>query len=131
VVTQFAISIALILSAILMNKQIDFMQKKNLGLNLEQMLVVKGPEVGKDSTYQARRSAFWNEVSDQSFVKDYAVTGCVPGEWYNFMTAGFTQPNSNASKIVAFQDVFIITTKASDLNWMPVDKIFSGRNVDM
>ncbi len=35
-------------------------------------------------------------VAQQSFVKDYALSGSVPGNWYNFSTAGFTQPGSKA-----------------------------------
>lgn len=94
VITQFAISIALIVSAILINKQLNFMQDTNLGVELNQMLVLKGPEMGKDSTFSTRLQTFRNEISSLPFVEKFATTGSVPGEWYNFMTAGFTQPSS-------------------------------------
>jgi putative ABC transport system permease protein len=94
VVAQFVISIILIISTILIYTQLSYMKNKNLGINTEQLLVIHGPEIGKDSTFKNRRTAFWNELSQQSFVKDYCNTGSVPGNNYNFATSGFTQPNS-------------------------------------
>jgi len=94
VVSQFVISIVLIIATILIYSQLHYMQNKNLGINTNQLLVIRGPELGKDSTYKNRRTAFWNEIAAQSFVKDYCVTGSIPGGWYNFITSGFTQPGS-------------------------------------
>lgn len=78
VVSQFGISMALILFTILIYSQLKHMQQQNLGANLEQLLVIRGPEVSLDSTYGARRDAFWNDITAQSFVSDYCTSGCVP-----------------------------------------------------
>lgn len=94
VVAQFSISIVLIIATILIYSQLNYMQNKSLGINTNQLLVIRGPEIGKDSTYKNRRTAFWNKIASQSFVKDYCATGSIPGGWYNFMTSGFTQPGS-------------------------------------
>ncbi len=94
VVSQFVISISLIIATILIYTQLNHMRNTNLGVNTNQMLVIRGPEVGNDSTYKNRRAAFWNMVAAESFVKDYCATGTIPGGWYNFMTSGFTQPAS-------------------------------------
>ena len=94
VVSQFVISIALIIATIIIYNQLSYMQNKNLGINTNQLLVIRGPETGKDSTYKNRRTAFWNNIAGQAFVKDYCVSGTIPGGWYNFMTGGFTQPGS-------------------------------------
>ena len=94
VVSQFVISIVLIIATILIYSQLNYMQHQKLGINTNQLLVLQGPEIGKDSTYKNRRTAFWNEIAQQSFVKDYCVTGSVPGGSYNFTTNGFTQPAS-------------------------------------
>lgn len=94
VVTQFTISIVLVLATLVIYQQLRHMQTKNLGIDTNQLVVIKGPDVGKDSSYARRRTAFWNEISQQSFVKDYCASGSVPSSWYNFMTGGFTQPNS-------------------------------------
>jgi putative ABC transport system permease protein len=84
----------LILGTVLIYRQLKFMQNKDLGMNTNQLLVIQGAEVGKDSTYKARKAAFIDELSQQSFVKDYCASGAVPSRWYNFMTGGFTQPKS-------------------------------------
>lgn len=94
VVSQFVISIVLIIATILIYAQLDYMRNEKLGLNTNQLLVIHGPEIGKDSTYKERRTAFWNELSGQSFIKEYCNSGSVPSEFYNFTTGGFTQPNS-------------------------------------
>jgi putative ABC transport system permease protein len=94
VVSQFSISIMLILGTVLIYRQLHFMQNKNLGMNTHQLLVIKGPEVGQDSTYSARKTAFIDGLSQQSFIKDYCASGSIPSGWYNFTTSGFTQPKS-------------------------------------
>ena len=88
------ISIALLLATAFIYEQLQFMQNKNLGVNTQQLLVIRGPEIGRDSTYKSRRTAFWNTIAAQSFVSDYANSGTIPGNYYNFSTSGFTQPGS-------------------------------------
>jgi putative ABC transport system permease protein len=111
VVTQFTISIALILATVFIYQQLKYMQNKNLGVNTAELLVMRGPEVGKDSTFKNRRTAFWNTVAQQSFVKDYALSGSVPGNWYNFSTGGFTQPGSKAGDEVKSYSFAIIDNR--------------------
>jgi putative ABC transport system permease protein len=94
VVSQFSISIMLILGTVLIYRQLHFMQNKNLGMNTQQLLVIKGPEVGQDSTYAVRKTAFVDGLAEQSFIKDYCASGTIPSGWYNFTTSGFTQPKS-------------------------------------
>ena len=94
VVIQFGISIALVLATVLINSQLNHMKNKDLGINLNQLLVISGPEIGNDSSFKNRKAAFWNDLAKQSFVTDYASSGSVPGKFYNFRTAGFTQPGS-------------------------------------
>jgi putative ABC transport system permease protein len=94
VVIQFGISIILVLSTVLINSQLKHMKSKDLGINLNQLLLVSGPDLGKDSTFSSRKNAFWNDIAKQSFVSDYASSGSVPGKFFNFHTAGFTQPGS-------------------------------------
>jgi putative ABC transport system permease protein len=94
VVAQFVISIVLIIATILIYTQLNYMKNKSLGINTSQLLVIQGPQIGKDSTFKNRRTAFWDELSQQSFIKDYCTSGAVPGNGYNFATSGFTQPNS-------------------------------------
>ena len=94
VVSQFVISIVLIIATVLIYSQLNYMQNQQLGINANQLLVIRGPEMGKDSSFKNRQSAFWDQIAQQSFVKDYCTSGTVPSSFYNFATSGFTQPNS-------------------------------------
>jgi putative ABC transport system permease protein len=94
VVSQFGISVALVLATVLIYSQLQYMKNKDKGLDMNQLLVIAGPEIGKDSTFKTRKMAFWNDIAKQSFVSDYASSGSVPSKGYNFRTGGFTQPAS-------------------------------------
>lgn len=96
VVSQFGISVALVLATVLIYSQLQYMKNKDKGLNINQLLVINGPEIGIDSTFNGRKTAFWNDLAKQSFVKEYAGSGSVPSKGYNFRTGGFTQPSSKA-----------------------------------
>ena len=94
VVGQFAISTCLILATIVIYSQLRHLQNGDLGINTEQLLVVSGPQIGKDSTFATRSNAFAYALEQQSFVQEYATSNSVPSRFYNFRTSGFTQPGS-------------------------------------
>jgi putative ABC transport system permease protein len=94
VVAQFAISVMLIIATLGIYSQLHFMQHKKLGLNPSQLLVIRGPQVGRDSTLNIQKSVFQNELSGEGFVKNFCITGSVPSGNYNFTTSGFSQPGS-------------------------------------
>jgi putative ABC transport system permease protein len=94
VVSQFTISIILIIATILVYAQLHFMQHKNLGFDASQLVVIRGPQVGADSALRLNKTTFQNQLSGESFVKDFCLTGSIPGGNYNFSTSGFTQPGS-------------------------------------
>jgi len=93
VIFQFTISLVLIVATLVLYRQLQFMQNKNLGMNIEQKLVITGPQVLEQSTYNAKNAAYLYEVSQLPFVKNYSSAGVVPGKWYNFSTAGITSLN--------------------------------------
>ncbi|TAH21006.1 MAG: FtsX-like permease family protein [Cytophagales bacterium] len=100
VVFQFGISILLIMSALGLYKQLQFMQSKDLGMLPEQVLVIDGAEIGKDSTFKYRNQSFRQALVNQSFVKSVSATGAVPGMFYNLMGQGIEKvqnplPESN------------------------------------
>lgn len=108
VISQFSISIALILFTILIYRQLQFMQNQDLGMNINQLLVIQGPQVGKDSTYKSRKEAFINDLVKQNFVQDYCISGSVPSRYYNFATGGFTSVKSKSGDENKTYSVIII-----------------------
>jgi len=125
VVSQFVISIALIIATLTIFSQLRYMQKKNLGINTSQLLVLRGPEVGKDSTYKNRKEAFLNDLASKSFVQDYCVSGSVPGNFYSFVTGGFTQPASKKGDELKNYSFAIISDRFLKTYGIP---LIAGRN---
>ncbi|MBI2731623.1 MAG: ABC transporter permease [Sphingobacteriales bacterium] len=125
VVFQFSISIALLLATALIYRQLNYMQNQNLGVNTEQLVIIRGPEVGRDSTYSQRRTAFWNDITQQSFIKDYSLSGTIPGNGYNFATSGFTQPGSKKGDELKSYSFAIIDSRYLNTYQIPLK---AGRN---
>ncbi|HYC87280.1 MAG TPA: ABC transporter permease [Chryseosolibacter sp.] len=76
---QFTCSIVLAIAVIVIHEQYSFMQNKKLGVDIDQMLIVKAPS-DTDSTYQNRFMAFKNYASMNLQVKNISTSTSVPGE---------------------------------------------------
>ncbi len=94
VVFQFGISVVFIVATLVMFRQLSFMQTNQLGLKLNQLLVLTGPTVATDEQGN-RNDAFKQELARLPFVQKVAGSNNVPGIGYNFGTAGITRPNPN------------------------------------
>jgi putative ABC transport system permease protein len=97
VVAQFAISIAFIIGTVVVFQQLEFMRNRDLGMNLEQMLVVDGPALLDDDApggadNASRAFAFKQEAARLPFVRSLAGSQNVPGKSYNFSTRGLMRP---------------------------------------
>ena len=95
VVFQFSISVVLIASTFILYRQLRYMQNKDLGVSLSQLVVMSEPEIRSDTTFRQRTRTFMNALSQQSFVSDYCMSGSVPGVWYNYSGADVTRTNPN------------------------------------
>jgi putative ABC transport system permease protein len=91
VVFQFSISIVFIIATIILYKQLNFMQSGNLGMALDQLLVVQGPTVATEDQSE-RNYTFKNNLAALPFVEKVAGSNNVPGRGYNFSTQGITRP---------------------------------------
>lgn len=61
VITQFVASITLIIGTFTVYRQISFMQSQDLGVNLEQTLILNSPNV-VDSTYEQKFTVFKEQI---------------------------------------------------------------------
>lgn len=93
VVFQFTISIMLIACTLILQRQLHFLQNKNLGMEVSQLLVINGAEVGKDETFKDRSAGFENELAQLGFIDSYCRTSAVPIDGYNYGTPGITKQN--------------------------------------
>lgn len=93
VVFQFCISIIFIIATLVLYRQLNYMKTSNNGMQLSQLLVIKGPTVSSEGQ-ASKNDAFKNLLSQLPFVKKYAASNNIPGVGYNFSTAGITRPNA-------------------------------------
>lgn len=73
VVTQFAISIVLIIATVITLKQLDFLNNRKLGYNKDQVVTLRN-----DGDLNANYDAFFNELTKQSSIKNVARSSRVP-----------------------------------------------------
>lgn len=88
VVFQFAASLFLLIGTLTVYRQIQYMRKQSLGINVDQTLVVTAPVVGIDSTYLQKMSAFKEELKQQTSVKGITVSTSIPGEAVRWNAGG-------------------------------------------
>jgi putative ABC transport system permease protein len=81
VVGQFAITVALIIGSFVVYKQIQFVNEQDLGFNMNQMLIVKGPQLTNwDSTFITRENSFMADLKQIPNVLGSANSGRLPGD---------------------------------------------------
>jgi putative ABC transport system permease protein len=88
VITQFVASITLMVGTFVVFQQINYMQKQELGINLDQTLVLHSPNV-TDSTYQQKFTVFKQEIAQYAEVVAVSASSSIPG----------SQPDWNAGGI--------------------------------
>ncbi|MFT4761268.1 MAG: putative ABC transport system permease protein [Paraglaciecola sp.] len=86
VVFQFMASIGLIASTLVVYNQLQFMQKSDLGIDIDKTLIIKSP-ILRDSTYGSTSLTFKKELESLAAVKEISATTSVPGQEFGW-TAG-------------------------------------------
>lgn len=87
VVAQFGMSVVLVIATLVLYRQLGYMQNKELGVRLDQRVVIQGPQVGDEKTLNSRTAVLEDQLTQLPYVKAFCQTGIVPGNYYNF-TAG-------------------------------------------
>jgi putative ABC transport system permease protein len=81
---QFLTSLLLISGTYLVYNQITFMKSQELGMDLEKVLVVKGPEVNLDrAVLESTLQSFREKVAQHHSIASVAASSSVPGKGYN------------------------------------------------
>jgi len=116
VVFQFAASVGLIISTIVVYQQIKHMQHQKLGIAIDQVLVVKAPQVS-DSTFSQRVESFKNELQRLSQVSYVTASTAIPGEEVgriqNFRIANKTAEFKRLFRVIGIDDNFLTAYQSS------------------
>ena len=102
IVTQFAIAIALMIGAIVIQRQLGFLRNKPLGFDKEQLLVLplfgKNPSPinsGVDGPLRARMNSFENDLRANPAVRGVTVSSVLPGD---FFVSGLVIPEGHVEQ---------------------------------
>ena len=124
VIFQFVASIFLISGTIIVYQQLSFMQNRDLGIDLNQTLVLKGPDVA-DSLYEQNFESFKNESLKIAGVKKLSAASNVPGDEI-FWTQGIRRLQGGPESGVIVYNVGI------DEDYIPAFnlELLAGRNFE-
>jgi putative ABC transport system permease protein len=97
VAVQFFMSCFLIICSIMITKQIRFMQKAELGINLENVMILKGAtSTNSDPRRMERFNAFRDDVLKSAQFVNGTATMNIPGEPLRFRNNNITIPGKNS-----------------------------------
>jgi putative ABC transport system permease protein len=111
VVTQFVASITLIVGTFTVYRQIRFMQDQELGVNLDQTLIVHSPNV-VDSTYEQKFQVLKEKLKQYPEVTDVSASTSVPGGPPDWNAGGIRrlsqgENEANQYRVIMMDDDFV------------------------
>ncbi len=101
IVTQFIISVVLIAGTIIVYQQVRYMRNQSIGADINQTIVLKGPQTLSDSLYQNTYQPFKSAVLQQPSVKSIASSTSVMGDEI-YWTNGSKRPGADQSAVTLY-----------------------------
>jgi putative ABC transport system permease protein len=125
VVAQFMASVALIAGTFIVYRQLNFMMSRNLGMNVNQVLVVERPGIA-DTNENVRNTTinvFRNELKKNPSVEAVATSLTIPGKQREYKVVVKTYGSSS-------NDSTIVRVNSMDYDFLEVFKmkLIAGRN---
>ena len=98
IVAQFITSVVLIAGTIIVYQQVNYMRRQQLGVNINQTLVLQGAGSLQDSLYQNVYQPFKNELLQQGNVKNVSASTSVMGNeiYWTSSVARLDKPNETS-----------------------------------
>nr|WKN40119.1 ABC transporter permease [Tunicatimonas sp. TK19036] len=124
VVVQFTASVFLIAGTLVVYRQITFMQDQDLGVDIDQTLVVEAPEVVDDSVYADRVQTFKTGLLRNSSIKSVTASTAVPGNKPGWNAGGIRLIHQDDSESNQYRVIGV------DYEYVPTFEldIVAGRN---
>jgi putative ABC transport system permease protein len=101
VIAQFSVSTVLIISVFVISNQLDYMNSKDKGIDIENVLIVQAPII-KDTTWGVKRQAvkqFKEKCAALPFVTQVASSTTIPSEEYRQETYFSLEGNTEKSMV--------------------------------
>jgi putative ABC transport system permease protein len=111
VIFQFVATVVLLVGTFTVYRQITFMRQQDLGININQTLVLRGP-ASVDSTYATKYQVFKNAVSQYPEITAVTASSAIPGEQPGWNAGGIRlisegEESSKQYRILAMDYDFI------------------------
>jgi putative ABC transport system permease protein len=103
IVGQFAISVILIAGTILVYQQVQYMRRQQLGVNINQTLVINGARSPQDSVYKDVFQPFKTDLLQQASIKNMTSSSSVMGQeiyWTNGVNRVGETTNNNVTMYI-------------------------------
>lgn len=109
---QFLASIFLITGTYIVYKQLNYLQSQELGVKIDQTLVIDTPRFSSDSILAIREDIFKNQLEGESSVKAMTISSAVPGRTPPWNAGGIrllsqTEAESNQYRVIGGNDQFV------------------------
>jgi putative ABC transport system permease protein len=116
VVTQFFATIVLIIGTLVVIKQIKFLQDQPLGMNLNNIISIKGEILDEEKNRENNLRTLKGEIQKLAFVERVATAKTYPGEGYDDISAtmGVTYPDGTKESRTVWYNYSI------DENYIPL-----------
>lgn len=98
---QFLASVVLITGTFVVYQQMNFLQTQDLGVDIDQTLVIKTPVFQSDSVMSIKDAYFKNMLSANTAVESYTTSSAIPGRTPNWNAGGIrllTQDESESNQ---------------------------------
>lgn len=102
VVFQFSASVSFIAGTVLIYSQLKYMRDQDLGVNIEQTLVLKGPGVGIDTTFNEKFKTFKNKITSIPGIDHLSASTNIPGDEI-FWASGIRRADEEQSRGVIYK----------------------------
>lgn len=109
---QFLSSLILITGTYVVYQQMSYLQSQDLGVNIDQTLVIETPNFQSDSVYSTKDNIFKDRLLGESFISEVTTSTAVPGESPGWNAGGIrllsqTDAESNQYRVMGGDDQFV------------------------
>ncbi len=98
VVLQFSVTVLLLAGTAIVYRQLDYVRHMDLGMNMDQILTVRGPSVlPNDSTNIRAMHALMQQLRGIPSIGEMATSTALPGEGFNWYSSGLRRLTADPS----------------------------------
>ncbi|MEM8568180.1 MAG: ABC transporter permease, partial [Bacteroidota bacterium] len=96
VVVQFVLSLALMITNYIIYQQVSYFQNKDLGINIDQVVVVERPKQNTDD-YGDRAQSFKSTLASYNQITAVSATGSIPSGGFNWSTSNLKRTDKSTA----------------------------------